>query len=223
MANLKELVEGFLIGLMVGCVVFIIMVAVNPKFLHKTPKRLNPIVRLTENGQTFCSGTVITENTILTAAHCVTIQSPFGTFINAAPIDIRAEDNMPLHVYGKTYYATGQMDQALLHGDFRQFEPKKFVSDPTELTKLKKQGKRFKSCGYPLGGNLYCSEITYEQPYGLMFSGPGTLIPGMSGGPTMTSDGSVVAVNCAVIDTLSVVSPIYNIDFNFRNFEGDVK
>jgi hypothetical protein len=61
-------VERILIGLMVLCAGFIAVA-----LLYPTPKstKLNPIVRLNQGNQTFCTGTVINDNTIVTAAHCV--------------------------------------------------------------------------------------------------------------------------------------------------------
>ena len=38
------------------------------------------------------------------------------------------------------------------------------------------------------------------------------VIPGMSGGPVLLRDGTVVAVNVAVDGNRAVVSPIYNLD-----------
>lgn len=213
----KNIVEGILIGIMVASTALIVTAAVNPKLLQPAPKKLDSIVRLTDNGRTFCTGTVVNDTTIITAAHCVLTETMFGNFVRTEPIDIRTNDNTPLQVFAKPYYATTQMDHALLFGDFRRFEPKKYIANPSKLTKFKKKDLKFRSCGYPLGGDLYCSTTIFIKPYGFMFGVEGTLIPGMSGGPTMLEDGTMIAVNVAVNEDISIVSPIHNIDFNFRD------
>lgn len=179
----------------------------------KKKQKLGSIVRLVKNGQTFCSGTVINNHTILTAAHCVVEDGIFGVIITQDPIEIRADDNVSHNVFVTAFFASSQMDQALLTGNLKLFEERQYMSDPAELTAAKNgPNSTFISCGYPLGGDLYCSHMYYLHTYQFMWAVSGVLLPGMSGGPTMTPDGVVVATNCAVEGANSIVSPIYNID-----------
>lgn len=180
--------------------------------------KLGSIVRLVRNGHTFCSGTVVSPHIIITAAHCVTVDmGPFGVSMDTDPIEIRADDNVSRGVIAKAYFATAQMDQALLTGDFNLFEPRLCITDPTQLTAIKNTvGASFLSCGYPLGGDLYCAVTTFAKPELFFWAVNGTLYPGMSGGPTMTQDGAVVGVNCAVQGPFSLISPIYNLNHSFE-------
>lgn len=180
-----------------------------PASVHK--QRLNPIVRLVRNGRTFCTGTVITPNIVITAGHCTLAITPFGMGVTSMPIEIRASDNVERGTVGAVVYATPQMDQAILVGDFGIFEPKPFITDPAKLTAARIKGTVVVSCGYPLAGDLYCSTGVIVGPADFMWAIKGVLLPGMSGGPTMLADGTVVAINSAVQGDKSYVSPIYNI------------
>lgn len=172
------------------------------------------IVRLTSEGRTFCSGTVINDTTIVTAAHCVTAQSLFGSTLSGETINIRQNANVDLGITAKATYADSKLDRALLTGDFSKLPKAKYLSNIKQLSALRIKDSSLVSCGYPLAGDLYCSEMTYLKLTNFMWLVHGLLLPGMSGGPTMLPDGTVVAVNTAVDEDNSIVSPLYNVDFN---------
>jgi V8-like Glu-specific endopeptidase len=167
------------------------------------------IVRLVSDGKTFCSGTVINNHTVLTAAHCIVTVTPFGPMTNE-DIEVRPSDNTDLKIHGQPYYATIQLDQGLIAGDFSKFESRSHTADVKKL--VDSRFTYYKTCGYPMGGPLYCNTLHYKNLTNFMWSVDGVLIAGMSGGPVMLSDGTVVAVNVAVEGDRAVVSPIYNID-----------
>jgi len=176
-----------------------------------TPNYRIGVIRLvTDEGDTFCTGTVVNATTIITAAHCVIRKVE----LNIDQIEIRASDNIPLKLYGKPEVVSvpEQLDTAILTGDFKQFTPKRYITNPRKLTKIRKNYESYLiACGYPMRGDLYCSRLEGISPSGFQWASRGVLLPGMSGGPTMLEDGTQVAVNTAVSYEYSLVSPLYNV------------
>lgn len=184
--------------------------------------RMGSIVRLVDAaGRTYCSGVVVNDAVIITASHCVIIETPFGNIVNPEPVEIRDDSNVPTGVYARPFSARIQLDQALLRGDFTQFKHRKTMTGVGALNKEAKYDAHLISCGYPMGGPLHCSDMYFKELYDFMWSTGGLLLPGMSGGPVMLPDGTVVAVNVAVTHSttdhqVSLVSPIYNIELLLR-------
>lgn len=178
------------------------------------PTKLNSIVRMNQGIHTFCTATVINQNTAVTAAHCILEQDMMGNIGVLPLVEIRPDTNQPVGVYATVIYVTTQLDTAMLRGDFSKFQFKPYTQTINKLMDLQHPGVKFKSCGYPLGGTLQCTETIFKERVNFSIRVTGLLLPGMSGGPTMTEDGTVVAINNAVDGTDSIVTPIYNIDFN---------
>lgn len=183
--------------------------------------RYSSIVRLVDSrtGQTFCSGTVISDMLIITAAHCVTLETEFGSMLNTENIEVRPADNTRLNTFGKAIFASPQMDQAILLGYFTKYAHSRYITDPKTLDQYGQnsdnlRNTNFISCGYPLGGELFCTNTKFSEQDGFFWGVKGLLLPGMSGGPTMLLDGTLVAVNIAVAKDHSIVTPIYNITKN---------
>ncbi len=187
----------------------------NMKPAVNTAQKYGSIIRLVEDGHTFCSGTVVASNLIVTAAHCVLMETPIG-YMKRDNIEIRPSGNQNLGTTGTTIYATPQMDQALIYGNFKSYEVRRFISDPSALQPYRMKHTKFISCGFPLNGDLYCNETIMDSPNDFFWSVDGVLIPGMSGGPTMLPDGTVIGVNVAVSKDKSLISPIYNITKNLE-------
>ena len=167
---------------------------------------LNPIIILaTLDGRGFCSGTVIDNNYIVTAAHClydenhvlrteklkIILPSGFDTGIIAQPAGINIE-----------------LDTGLVLGDFSGFSRMliSFADLPFRT------GGPFVACGFPqMQHTLVCGEVFNPRPLWFQFSAQGTLSPGMSGGPVIdlsTGVPIIIAVNTAVMDDRIVLSPV---------------
>jgi hypothetical protein len=174
-------------------------------------KKYGSIVRLTRNGKTFCSGTVVASDLIITAAHCIMEETVIGLRMTTEDIEVRPRNNTDLRIEAAPMFASPQMDNAVLHGDFSDFDIRNLITDPTVLTNIRKNTTKFISCGYLLNGDLYCNYTTVPKADDFAWAMEGVLLPGMSGGPTMLEDGTVVGINIAVKGDKAIVSPTYNI------------
>jgi len=194
------------------------MAVVGVKSTAKTPDikgpRYGSIVRLVREGHTFCSCVLISNDTILTAGHCAVIETPFGMFMNPDPIEIRQSNNKPIGITATVKSASSQIDRGILKGDFSRLEKSTYISDTTKSIDTRVLGRQYISCGYPLGGELYCQLTHFVSNLGFFIAvkGKGNLIPGMSGGPTMLEDGTVIAINVAVDNEFNLLSPSYEVD-----------
>lgn len=176
---------------------------VNQDFTDKGP---SPVVELKNaEGQTFCSGTVISDDYVLTAAHCLMDHDSLIPGINKNTITIR--DSRELAISSGVAAGLNQRsDVGLVKGDFRAFTKAKIMIRAYQLPQF--TGPTL-SCGFPRGETLSCFPVGPLSLYYDATSAPGIMFFGMSGGPvidvpTMT----VIAVNTAVANGVGIYSPI---------------
>ena len=184
-----------------GIVAYILLATGAPK-MPKTQPKLGAIVRLHDviSGRFFCSGTVISDSLVLTAAHCLAM--PVG-------ISVRTIDGVERGVLATVVNADSRGDLGLIKGDFKQFEKLPISIEPDDVINSFKYG-RVQACGYPRAGKLWCTKFTFKAAANFQFAGDGTLYPGMSGGPVIDMvTGNVIGVNTAVDEYGRIIlSPI---------------
>lgn len=207
---IKSIQRFYLALVILNIVLFALEYKAKP--VIKKSNKWPSIVRLTQSGQTFCTGTVINKHTILTAAHCVVREGLLGPEVLDGPIEIRTNNNDKIGVFGLVYFSNSQTDHALIQGDFSRFETNKYITDVQKLVNLQRREQKFTACGYPLYGNLFCNTVYYNDLTNFMWFVDGLILPGMSGGPVMLEDGTVVGTNTAVQGNKSVISPLFNLD-----------
>jgi len=177
-------------------------------FAGGPPEKYEPTVRLIDarTGFFFCSGSVITDDRILTAAHCVQ-GMPLG-----AKIEIRLEDGTAVDTYATEYIANGRADVAVIKGDFRLFKKMPYETDTQNIINSMTRSKHILLCGFPWGGKKICMETSEGIFYNFAFTFKSYLWPGMSGGPVIDEEtGKIVGVNSAVNNDDAIVSPIVEI------------
>lgn len=186
----------------------------NPNVLPKVYRKPGnyPIVRLHdwESGRFFCSGTIVSDKYLATAAHCV--QDYLG---NMSYIEVRDQ-------HGKSFnpiiiaLVAGQdqrNDQAMLEGRFQEFDKMRMEHRPKPiLNAFFRADNNIILCGYPYGGDLICLPFKNPRQYVFQIQGISSVYPGMSGGPVIDlHTNKVIAVNTAANESHVIVSPLTEI------------
>lgn len=183
------------------------------------PSKDSPVVRLHDlrTGRFFCSGTVISEHLIVTAAHCIQEYVK-----NEVVVSVKTSQNVNVNVSASVAGSNQQADYALLYGNFDKFNVMKISTDvPSILAAFYGPGARLIACGFPYAGPLVCSPVVSAAPFFFGIQSEGFLYPGMSGGPVIDlMTGNLVACNQASTENHIILSPLINL-FDSLNIKVD--
>jgi hypothetical protein len=99
--------------------------------------------------------------------------------------------------------ADSSRDFGFIYGDFRKFNKLIVRTDFTV-----KSGDMLRSCGFANGMSpATCIDFRAIGQYGVYYTGESMIVPGMSGGPVINSDGEVVGINSRIQGELSMMAP----------------
>ena len=145
------------------------------------------IVRLSVDGQFFCSGVVIGGNYILTASHCI-INEETGRLKHEL-ITVEG-DNGRVQTIGRPVGANLRMDWGLIHGNFTSIPASHVMSNDVP------KDAALRACGFPQGNHaIYCVMLEQNGSDLFLLKTKGLVWPGMSGGPVFDKNDDVVALN----------------------------
>lgn len=150
-------------------------------FTKNSSDKYNPIVKLhlfLEEGEGYCSGTVLDATHLLTAAHCTP-----GLIVDKT---YATDSTETTHVNITDYHSNFRADYSILIGDFAKFNVLPAVLESPVAVDL--VGSVVATCGYPMGQKaLACANARIVSPMDSSMLGVGEMYPGMSGGPVLVS------------------------------------
>lgn len=202
---------------------FFLLGSLGPEMIYKTPNmpdfndqqdysrnKYQALVRLeTKKGGFFCSGTVISDDYVLTAAHCLMkggfVSGMTKEDINVISLPMMGETSM---VVAKAAAINNRADYGLIRGNFKEFTKMKILYKPDMFAYL--VGPNL-TCGFPWGAENVCYTAGGSlRPYLQHLITDGILYPGMSGGPAVDIGANAVfAVNTAMTEGGGIIiSPL---------------
>lgn len=162
------------------------------------------MVRLEVDGQFLCSGTVISDDYVLTAAHCL-MRSGFNPGLRTEKITIRAEGQLIPNI-GYAAALNQRADYGLIRGNFVLNNKARLSYKPRTILDV---GPVVMSCGFPWGAEDTCYRAYNLQPFYATIAAVGVMFPGMSGGPVIdVLSGRIFAVNSGLTPNAVIFAPL---------------
>lgn len=162
-------------------------------------RKYHAIVQLKRDHK-MCSGVVIDDNYVLTAAHCVENWPRHYR----GPIELFDDSGMQTDSYVHVVGFYPDYDIALLRGDLTEFQY--LEVDAYNGVRF---GEAYAACGFPaLQNKLSCVQFVPMGNFHFLLSGVGFIIRGMSGGPVVDlKTNRVIGVNSAVYGNQILIGP----------------
>ncbi len=224
--QLKYFATTFLLTMGLSVITFAIVMTFfkteQPQYTHDfiyqqfdptAKEKHSSLVRL-ERGYFFCSGVVVSDTMLITAAHCVSNNFMGMSVLTEETMTVKSDpayNPNTIEVTGTAIKANGSADFAIVQGDFRQFRKAKVTTDVRMLFGL---SEKIVACGFPYGAESVCYPMSKppHRPGNRTFSfgRHGYLYPGMSGGPVLDREtNTVFAVNSAMAnDDVAMLAPL---------------
>jgi S1-C subfamily serine protease len=157
-----------------------------------------PVVRIhDEDGNFLCSGTIISRDYVLTAAHCVIEGNKLSS--QAYTIKVLSDDKSTIikSIKSKAVAANANADYALIKGDYIGLST---IPIAVGVSESLERSDSVLTCGFPYGAERnICYGTSDFSVYFFRLASKGILYPGMSGGPVYdVKTNRLVGVNSAV-------------------------
>lgn len=180
------------------------------KLEYSEYEKTDPTVRISVNGAFTCTGFVVSQIYIITAAHCVEELHQV--------VQIH-DSSKEIFILGEVVGIYDPMDQALIRASIgsriapvkADFTGKLMSMETTQVI----------TCGFPGGQpEVLCNAGTLSGSRFFMRTGVGALYKGMSGGPVFVLDEKeglvVTAINSAVDSNGIIVGPLISFSHNME-------
>lgn len=173
-------------------------------------EKTDPTVRISVNGAFTCTGFVVSQIYIVTAAHCVEELHQV--------VQIH-DSSKEIFILGEVVGIYDPMDQALIRASIgNRIAP--FKADFTGQL-LSKATTQVITCGFPGGQpNVLCNAGLLSGSRFFMRTGSGALYKGMSGGPVLVLDEKenvvVIGINSAVDSKGIIIGPLISFSHNME-------
>ncbi len=190
---MKIFIIGVLTIILSGCVTAKKLPVFTPAAPTSALKAPPVVYLLDKHDNQICSGTVVSEHYVLTAAHCLESTAKVAAIDNS---------NITVKITNFTEYA--RMDIGVLVGDFTAFNALEIETVPLEILSAITAAPLV-GCGAPLGGSYICQPFENSRRMYFQVESSAFVYPGMSGGVVLNMSNNTVVGVITAASTQGVV------------------